>query len=112
MDPNGTGMVQMIPLDDKVFEEAIEKIFSDDISESLLLKLSNMYYKYFEDPEFEIEIEIINSINISNIDGEIVIDIDNESTEKRKIISFDKLHYEKIPEDDKKQIIWDVYENN
>ena len=109
-DPNGTGMILMIPMDRKVFEEAKENIYSDKITKSLQLKIGTMYYDYFNNSNFEIEIEILNSININNNNG-ISIVIDNTDSKHFSILPFDTLHYDEISEEDKKTTNWSLYVN-
>ena len=103
-------MILMTPMDRKVFEEAKENIYSDKIKKSLQLKIGTMYYDYFNNSNFEIEIEILKSININNNNG-ISIVIDNTDSKHFSILPFDTLHYDEISEEDKKTTNWSLYVN-
>lgn len=112
IDPNGTGMIIRIPFDPMVFNEAVGGIQSNKLSESLRLQIGSMYHQYFEDPSFDIEIELVNSVDIiCDNDGIVDINIDRENNEKFSIVPFDKLHYKEIPEKHKKNITWRQYVN-
>lgn len=108
-DKSGTGMIIMVPLDDNIFEEAIENIMCETVSNSLILKISNMFEQYFNSEDFSIEIEILNSINMISSGNEINIQIDREESIIIPIIAYNKLHFDKISEADKKNIDWKLY---
>jgi hypothetical protein len=110
IDPEQPGFILCCPLDEKVYKEFIEKLTATNIKNSLPVLLGTTYYELLK-KGFEIEFELIDSIDITKDNRNIVIDIDRENSKVIKIMPYDSLHFDTIEEKYKQETEIRMYEN-
>ena len=109
IDPEQPGFILCCPLDEKVCKEFIEKLTATNIKNSLPVLLGTTYCEPLK-KGFEIEFELIEYIDITKENKNIVIDIDRENIKRIKIVPYDPLHYDTVEEEYKQEIEINIYE--